>query len=625
MESEEVRLKSVRSIALLFVFLTCIYSTSLLSAQPIPSIDVQKELLNGKASLAGEWALSWGEWTPLSDIAASKAAFNLVSLPNFVNSLVDETQAKTYRFGTYMLKLNHLSDAFQKPVIRMRNVNDAWQAWWIDESGQSQFLGESGKISKTYEQQQFRYRTTILQLPQNANSGTLVVYLSAQLYTQAGMYGEFEVQEFESANREMFTDLASRVLLIAIGLLVVFQNILFYFFRPKERVLLLLGIFALSVLLRATVSTDYVYYLLEDPANFDFLVKLEYFSITWPAVAAVHFFSCLYPTKLSTLVVRIGYVVVGIVAILTMLASIKQVVDSLFYYQLCLGIFALYIVWLVTRSIFNNHYRSRLMIVSVAVLFCGVLNDIVAAESSTYNFYIAEYSLFLFLFVQTQFHSLRFVSALDTAEHLTNNLQEEVADKTKELSSRNLELEGKASYIKIQHDRIKELSETDHLTGLYNRQMFDDYLDLTFSQAIRQKSNLSLVMLDVDNFKKINDSYGHPVGDECLRAMAEYLKQGHFRHEDFVARYGGEEVVIILVNADICRAKEISQRICDGLSQIELSAGHDKIMLTASFGVAELIFNQVDNKAELLQLADDALYQAKNLGKNQVVIADAHK
>ena len=163
------------------------------------------------------------------------------------------------------------------------------------------------------------------------------------------------------------------------------------------------------------------------------------------------------------------------------------------------------------------------------------------------------------------------------------------------------------------------LSKTDHLTGLYNRQTFDGFFELKFSQAIRQVKKMSLVMLDIDNFKNINDSYGHPVGDECIKAVAEYLRQTNLRKDDFVARYGGEEFVIILFNTDISLAKEISQRICYGLSQIKLSAGQNKIVLTASFGVAELIYNHVDNTSELLKLADDALYQAKALGKNQVV------
>ncbi|WP_232787983.1 7TM diverse intracellular signaling domain-containing protein [Paraglaciecola sp. MB-3u-78] len=493
-----------KCIALIVSCLICTFSTSLLSApllfdQSVPTVDIQKEFKNGKASLAGEWALSWGEWTPLADIASSKANFKIVQLPNFVSSLVDSKTLNENRFGTYILKLNNLKRTFNEPAIRMRNVNDAWQAWWIDDSGQTQFLGESGKISKNYAAQQMRFKTQILQLPQNVNSGTLVVYLSAQLYKRAGMYGAFDVRELESANKALLSDLASRVALIGIGLLVVFQNILFYLFRPKERVLLLLAVFAFSVLLRAGVSTDYVYYLLGDPANFDILLRLEYITIVWPAVAATHFFSCLYPAKFSAQVIKLGYLILGIVVLVTLLVPLKQVVDNLFYYQGFLGVFSFYAMWLVIHSMIVKSYRSTLMIVSGFVLFGGVLNDVVAALSSSYNLYVTEYTLFLFLLTQTQYHSLRFVSALDMAEHLTNNLQQEVTQKTNELSIRNRELEDKADYLKIQHDRIKELSETDHLTGLFNRQTFDGYFELQFAQAIQQTENLALMMLDIDN------------------------------------------------------------------------------------------------------------------------------
>jgi diguanylate cyclase (GGDEF)-like protein len=294
------------------------------------------------------------------------------------------------------------------------------------------------------------------------------------------------------------------------------------------------------------------------------------------------------------------------------------------YYQCVLGGYSIYTLWLIIHSMMVKSYRSKLMIVSGFVMFIGVLNDVMAALSSSYNMYISEYTLFLFLFIQTQYHSLRFVSALDIAEHLTDNLQQEVAEKTKELSIRNSELEGKADYLKVQHDRIKELSETDHLTGLYNRQTFDGYFELKLAQAIQKTENLSLVMFDIDDFKKINDSYGHQVGDECLKAMAQYLRQANLRKEDFVARYGGEEVVILLANTDIKGAEEISQRICDGLSQVKLSVEQDTIILTASFGLAELKYNQAQNTTQLLKFADDALYQAKGRGKNQVVTASPH-
>jgi hypothetical protein len=114
--------------ALFISFFICTFSASLfnaqlLSAQSIPTVDVQKKFENGKASLAGKWALNWGEWTSLADIASSEGNFKIVQLPNFVSALVDDKTFNEYRFGTYILKLNNLSITFNEPAIRMGNVN----------------------------------------------------------------------------------------------------------------------------------------------------------------------------------------------------------------------------------------------------------------------------------------------------------------------------------------------------------------------------------------------------------------------------------------------------------------------------------------------------------------------
>jgi diguanylate cyclase (GGDEF)-like protein len=593
------------------------------SAPSIPVIDVQKQLQNNQVSLGGQWALSWGEWPLLEDIGKSEVDFKIVQLPNFINVLVEQQSFEQVRYGTYILKLKNVDSTFKQPAIRMRNVRDAWQAWWIDENGQSQHLGESGKISKSLAEQQMRFQTHILQLPKDVDAGTLVIYFSTHLYERSGMYGEFSIQEFESANKLLLADLASRSALIAIGLLVVFQNMLFFVFRPKERILLLLAVFAFSTLLRGLVTADYAYYFFGNPASFDMLTRIKYITVVWPAVAAVHFFSYLHPSKLSSPFIKIGYLLLALVVVYTAFVPLQQVISSLHFYQVILAVYSLFALWLACCSIFNKVYRSRLMIISCLALFAGVTNDIVASLYSPYNLYIAEYTLFLFLFAQTQYHSLRFVSALDVAEHLTNNLQQEVSDKTKQLSIRNQELEDKANYLKVQHDRIKELSETDHLTGLYNRQTLDGYLDLKYEQAAILDENLSLMILDIDNFKQINDSYGHLVGDDCLRAVAKYLGQTNLRADDLIARYGGEEIVIVLANTDLKKAAEVSQRICDGLSTIRINSDQENIVLTASFGVAELKVNQAISAEHLLKLADDALYQAKAKGKNQVVVAHA--
>ena len=127
-------------------------------------------------------------------------------------------------------------------------------------------------------------------------------------------------------------------------------------------------------------------------------------------------------------------------------------------------------------------------------------------------------------------------------------------------------------------------------------------------------------MMDIDDFKNVNDKYGHGVGDSCLKFIADYLANFGLRKDDIVARYGGEEIFILLPNTYSVDAGIIARRICTGLNQKPFLGDHPPILLTASFGVAESISSKVDSIEDLIDEADKALYRAKKNGKNRVEI-----
>ena len=503
----------------------------------------------------------------------------------------------------------------------MRSVTDAWQAWWIDESGNVSFLGESGKISKTRVKQQVRYKPEIIQLPGTSHQGTLVIYISVHVYDRSGVYGEMNIVEHSVATKTMQMDLAIRVAIMGIGIMVVLQNLIFFIQRPKERTLLLLAIFAFIVLFRTILSSDYFYYFINTPRYFEWITKLEYIFIIWPGVAGLHFFAAILPTKNSAKVVKFSSLILFITIIISMVIPVHQMVIEVLFYQVTLVILAGYVIRLLVLGVIAKIENALLLLVSITPLFLAIINDIVATQLSYYNVFIAEYALFLFIFIQTQMQASRFVTALDTAEHLTDNLQREVAAKTNELSDRNIQLQEKANYLEVQHDEIKLQSGTDHLTGLYNRQTLDSYSAAAFEMALKNNQNLSLMMIDLDNFKRINDQYGHLVGDECLKATAEFLLSIPLRKDDLIARYGGEEMVIVLIDSPIKRAEKIGQDICDGLVGNIVKGEDYDITLTASIGIAERCYHETNSVQTLLQLADTALYKAKSNGKNRVEIA----
>ncbi|HNB52954.1 MAG TPA: GGDEF domain-containing protein, partial [Anaerolineales bacterium] len=155
---------------------------------------------------------------------------------------------------------------------------------------------------------------------------------------------------------------------------------------------------------------------------------------------------------------------------------------------------------------------------------------------------------------------------------------------------------------------------TDHLTGIFNRRQLFNLGELEFKRARRFNRPLSAIMLDIDHFKKINDTYGHAKGDQVLKSLAQFLKI-HLREFDILGRYGGEEFVIILPGADMLNARNVAYRLRKGVQDRPMING--SVSITISLGVAELS-NDITDFQALIHQADMAMYDAKNAGRNRV-------
>jgi len=163
-------------------------------------------------------------------------------------------------------------------------------------------------------------------------------------------------------------------------------------------------------------------------------------------------------------------------------------------------------------------------------------------------------------------------------------------------------------------ENITRLARTDELTGLHNRRSFNEIFALAWSSARRHGQPLSLISIDLDHFKDINDTFGHGVGDLVLKDFAELLLK-MVRGEDVAVRWGGEEFIILLTHADAEAATALAERIRCSFEQSQLRPPTRP--LTASFGVAQL--QDGENESDLIKRADHALYRAKHEGRNRVV------
>lgn len=159
----------------------------------------------------------------------------------------------------------------------------------------------------------------------------------------------------------------------------------------------------------------------------------------------------------------------------------------------------------------------------------------------------------------------------------------------------------------------------DTLTGLYSRKFFQDILSKEFSFSKRNRQPLSLLMIDIDHFKKINDTHGHLGGDEVLRKVGQTFKMG-LRMENIAARYGGEEFAIILRNVHADLALQIGERLRKTIESEKMMFKETRIPVTISVGIATLDGDNYETGEDLVQAADELLYEAKETGRNKTVL-----
>ncbi len=190
-----------------------------------------------------------------------------------------------------------------------------------------------------------------------------------------------------------------------------------------------------------------------------------------------------------------------------------------------------------------------------------------------------------------------------------------------ELTKQNLALQKAEAALITANQQLQKVARLDGLTGIANRRSFDEYLEKEWRRLTRTKSPLSLILCDVDYFKYYNDYYGHLAGDDCLRKIAQTIKETVKRSADLVVRYGGEEFAVILPNTSGKNAEKVVELIRTAIHKLHINHSASRVSkyVTMSMGVASVIPTQVESPQSLIAKADEALYYAKEKGRDRIV------
>lgn len=196
--------------------------------------------------------------------------------------------------------------------------------------------------------------------------------------------------------------------------------------------------------------------------------------------------------------------------------------------------------------------------------------------------------------------------ALEIQKQATESLEIRVHERTRELEDLNRKLE--------------ELSDTDQLTGLKNRRFLDRVLEEEFARGARYEHALAVLLLDIDHFKQFNDTYGHLIGDDCLKEVAGAIRRGLRWPSDRPTRYGGEEFCVLLPETGVEGALRVAERIREHVETMEFCVKEQRVPVTASIGVVAMIPKATEKFEDLLSRADEALYESKENGRNRVTL-----
>ncbi len=441
----------------------------------------------------------------------------------------------------------------------------------------------------------------LVPLPENSAGKTLALRIHSD-YTSIGLWGDVEITDRIDALKGMLHASVQDLAVSAFSLLLAMLAAIFAMIGPERRGFFAIALFAFSSGLMLLAETPVRQLLADAPLTWDILRAASYFTLPiaiglllshWLEGVPKRWMRRLWQLHLAYLVVSIGLVALGVVN----LALTFPIFDVLLLLTLPL------MLLLALLRVRRLNLEQRLFVTSFLLFAPLLLLDMLVAHEliprrdvplsyGALGFSLAIVGISLWHYRHTQ---RQLASANQT-------LEAQVTARTAELDTLV--------------EQLKGLSLQDALTGLNNRRHFDALLHQEMALAQRKGSLLSLLMIDIDHFKKVNDNFGHDAGDAVLIEVAALLKK-HFRGTDVVCRLGGEEFVALLPGTGAAEAQTRAEKLLKAQSNQALSHLHQPLgRITLSCGIATYPAHTMDPK-RLLRLADTALYKAKNNGRDR--------
>jgi len=546
--------------------------------------------------LNGPWMFAWNQLLPPEQAVQSfkDKAYPVMPVPsNWAGKLPkDATNPRDHGVATFVAALSLPEIQEADLALNMGVVHDAYRVFWApaDTPHNAVLIAQEGNLTGDALAAQ-RFLNHALPV---SGDGFLVLHVRKTMFAWGGISKAPFVARATTAQLSNNRRSLLAGLTIGMLLLIMLRNVMLYASKLREPAAGLLATITFFVILRA-LAVENLPEMFFGAQWHGLRMRIEIGLVPVLASWVLIMLEVLFPRPTRRRLRRLLHVVLHLIGATALLVPLDRISDVLIVAQIAAVVSFIPGVLHIASALRSGNREARILGVSTLLCLGAGMNDIYASLSDTYGAFLIPLSVVYLMMILSQIIGNRASVAI----------------------ARTALLEAEKEQLSRDRNDAIYMSRHDHLTGLLNRQSFDHHWARNWLDAVETKQPLTVVLFDIDHFKSINDTYGHPTGDAVLKALAHRLTAFDLRKTDRLCRYGGEEFALILPNCSTAEGVATAERLRSAIASRPL-LDDPQISVTCSFGVAATNRNFTKSAETLLNGADAALYSAKANGRNRV-------